>query len=175
MAPIRRLLHMLVATLMLAALCAAPALAAEGPATPDAPADAATDNATATEIPDKPTPAEALRATPVAIVHTDIDNVGTRLVFHLKEVLNKSSLFSLSAADEKKIKLVVRTREEFPGRPGLGSVYSVTWIFSASENVLNHYLASEVGVVSAADVAATAEALAGRTDAVAAQYAYLFE
>lgn len=161
MASQKQLLTTLFAALMLVALTAGFAFAQE--ATP-APA-----------LPDTPAEPDVLRVSPVSVVHDDVDNVGTRLVFQLKEQLNTSSLFRLSAGDEKKIKLIIKTQQEFPGRPEIGSVYSVVWIFSASENVLTHYLASEAGVVTAANVAATAEALAGRTDAVAAQYAYLFE
>lgn len=114
-------------------------------------------------------------ATPVAVVHDNVDQLGTRLAYQLKEIFNASSQFTLTAKDEAKIKLIVSTKPEFPSRPLVGSVYSVVWIFSAGENVLTHYLASEAGIVDAADVAAAAEALAGRTTAVADQYAYLFE
>ncbi|BBD06834.1 hypothetical protein [Desulfovibrio ferrophilus] len=114
-------------------------------------------------------------ATPVAVIHDNVDQLGARLAYQLKETFNASSLFTLTSKDEAKIKLIVATKPEFPSRPQVGSVYSVVWIFSASENVLTHYLASEAGTVDAATVAAAAEALAGRTTAVADQYAYLFE
>lgn len=125
-------------------------------------------------VPDTPVEVKA-GSTPVGVIHDQVDQLGTRLAFQLKETFNASSLFSLTSADEPKIKLIVSTQPEFPSRPQLGSVYSVVWIFSASENVLTHYLASEAGTVDAATVAAAAEALAGRTTAVAEQYAYLFE
>jgi len=134
----------------------------------------AEDLPTGKSLPDKPGVVK-VKSTPVAVVHDQVDQLGTRLAFQLKETFNASSLFSLTASDEPKIKLIISTKPEFPSRPQLGSVYSVVWIFSAGENVLTHYLASEAGTVDAATVAAAAEALAGRTTAVAEQYAYLFE
>lgn len=112
---------------------------------------------------------------PVAVVHDNVDQMGTRLAFKIKETFNASTLFSLSAKDEKKIKLVLTTSPEFPGRPQVGSVYAAVWVFSGGEAVLTHFLASEAGTVDAATADATAEALAGRTTAIAEQYAYLFE
>jgi len=124
------------------------------------------------------TPAEPAKGgfvTPIAVIHDSVDQLGTRLAFRLKETLNVSSLFSLTAKDEKKIKVILTTKSEFSGRPQVGSVYSAVWIFSANEAVLTHYLASETGTVDAATVDATAEALAGLTAAAAEKYAYLFE
>lgn len=124
------------------------------------------------------TPAQAANATgktTVAVVHGDVDQLGTRLAFLLKERFGASPLFDLSAKDEKKIKVILTTAPEFPGRPQLGSVYAAVWIYSASDAVLTHYLASEAGTIDAATVEATAEALAARTAAAAEQYAYLFE
>lgn len=161
MASAQRLFTIFFSALLVALLAAPCALAQEA--------------APAQDIPDTPATPDTLRVTPVSVVHDDVDNVGTRLVFQIKEILNSSSLFTLSAKDEKKIKLVIKTKQEFPSRPEIGSAYSAVWIFSSNDNVLTHYLASEAGIVTAANVAATAEALAGRTDAVAAQYAYLFE
>ncbi|MBU1002147.1 MAG: hypothetical protein KKE73_06455 [Proteobacteria bacterium] len=125
-------------------------------------------------LPNTPSAAKK-NATPVAVIHSNDDQLGSRLAYQLKEIFNTSSLFTLTAKDEAKIKLLVSTKPEFPSRPQVGSVYSVIWIFSASENVLTHYLASETDIIDAANVAAAAEALAGRTTAVADQYAYLFE
>jgi len=125
-------------------------------------------------IPDTPGQIEA-GATPVAVIHDQVDQLGTRLAFRLKETFNDSSLFGLTAKDEPKIKVIVSTKPEFAGRPQVGSVYAVVWIFSSGENVLTHYLASEAGTVDATTVAATAEALAATTAAVAEKYAYLFE
>ncbi|SKA65175.1 hypothetical protein [Desulfobaculum bizertense] len=138
-------------------------------------ADAASPAAKAQKLPDTPKAPQVSRNTVVSISHDGLDDIGTQLVFRLKELFNKSSLFDLSAKDEKKMRLVIKTSSEFPTRPEMGSVYSVVWTFSSGENVLNHYLASESGIVTSANVAAAAEALAGRTDAAAAKYAYLFE
>lgn len=137
-------------------------------------ATASAQEATPVAIPDNPAPVSENSA-PVGVVHDDVDQLGTRLAFRLKETFNKSTLFQLTSKDEPKIKVIVATKPEFPGRPHIGSVYSVVWIFSSGENVLTHYLASEAGTVDAATIDAAAEALAARTAAVAEQYAYLFE
>ncbi len=126
-------------------------------------------------IENRPAPAAADRVTPVAVVHEDLDVTGAALVLRLKEVLNESSLFRLTDKDEKKLKIIVESKEEFPGRPGIASAYSVVWIYSASENVLTHYLDSEVGFVAPDGAAVAARALATATDDVASRYAYLFE
>lgn len=113
--------------------------------------------------------------TPVAVVSDSTDQLGVRLGFKLKETLAASPLFNVTVRDEKKLKIVLMTKPEFPGRPQVGSVYSAVWIYSAGEDVLTHYLASEAGTVDAATVDAAAEALAARTAAAAEKYAYLFE
>ena len=112
---------------------------------------------------------------PVAVVHGDLDVAGAALVLRLKEILNESSLFRLTDKDEKKLKIIVESREEFPGRPGIASAYSAIWVYSASENILTHYLDSEVGFVAPDGAAVAAQALATATDDVASRYAYLFE
>ena len=103
------------------------------------------------------------------------DEVGARLVFHVKELFNKKSLFSLSTKDGKKLKLILTTREEFPERPALGTVYAAVWVYSESEATLKYFLDSRVGAVDASQAAQVAEALAAATDDLAAKYAYLFE
>ncbi len=139
-------------------------------------AQAAPQGPKAEAVEDRPAePAKQGFVTPVAVVHTSTDQLGTRLAFRLKETLNDSSLFALSASDERKIKVVLTTQPEFPGREQVGSVYAAVWIYAADEAVLTHYLASEAGTVDAATVDAAAQALAGRTAAVAEKYAYLFE
>lgn len=169
------LLLALVTALAACALAPSPA-AAQAPGTAPAPATAAQDGdlPPGKTIPD--TPAETrTAATPVAVVHGDVDQLGTRLAFRLKEIFNDSGLFALTSRDERKLKVVVTTRPEFPGRPQVGSVYAAVWIFSSGENVLTHYLACKAGTVDTTTVDATAEALAATTAAVAEQYAYLFE
>ena len=76
--------------------------------------------------------------------------------------------------DEKKIVIILRTKEEFPGRPNLCSIYAVSWLFSSREGALKYYLASEAGIVDASAVDQAAEALLGRTDKLASTYGYLF-
>jgi hypothetical protein len=114
------------------------------------------------------------RATPVAVEHQGADRLGQRLALELKERLNASSLFILTPADTPRLKVVVRTTEEFPGRPGLGTAVSVTWVYSGGAGLLGHYLDGMVAVTDAAGVAALVPAIAGRTDEVAGSYAYLF-
>ncbi|MHC1790198.1 hypothetical protein [Solidesulfovibrio sp.] len=116
----------------------------------------------------------AAKKTPVAIEHDDSDPVGARLAYRLKEQLGRSALMVPSNRDEKKLVIVIKTREEFPGRPNLCSIYAVSWLFSSREGALKYYLASEAGIVDAGGVDQTAEALLGRTDKLASTYGYLF-
>jgi hypothetical protein len=161
----RTYLLLFAATVAALLLCAPRVFAQAAPQAPKAEA-----------VEDRPAePAKSGFVTSVAVVNDSTDQLGTRLAFRLKETLNASSLFALSAKDERKIKVILTTQPEFPGREQVGSVYAAVWIYAADETVLTHYLASEVGTVDAATVDAAAQALAGRTAAVAEKYAYLFE
>ncbi len=170
-----RLLIAALAALFVAAcpLLAAAQDATQGAAAKSAPTTAAPQPA---QIADTPAPAQEQGfVTPVAVVNDSTDQLGVRLAFKLKEALARSPLFAVSVKDEKKLKIVLSTKPEFPGRPQVGSVYAAVWIYSAGEAVLTHYLASETGTVDAATVDTAAEALAARTAAAAEKYAYLFE
>lgn len=114
------------------------------------------------------------KKTPVAIEHDDNDLVGTRLVYRLKEMLGRSSLMQPTNKDEKKLILVLKTKEEFPGRPGLTSIYSISWLFSSREGALRYYLTAEAGIVDSASIDQTAETILGKTDKLASTYGYLF-
>lgn len=165
----------LVALVAIAPLCAWAQAQSTSPAQTEA--SSQTDTQATQKGDDIPnTPAKVTtNTTPVAVVHGNVDQLGTRLAFHLKELFNTSSLFTLTSGDKPMIKVMVTTKPEFPGRPQVGSVYSAVWIFSSGENVLTHYLANEAGTVDNTTVDATAEALAATTAAVAEKYAYLFE
>ena len=128
------------------------------------------------EIPDAPLEHKTGRSTTVAVDHQGSDEVGVRLAFHMKEILNKATLFELAAGDgKKKIKVELFTKEEFEGRPGLGSVYGVVWLYSEGEGSLSYYLAGRVGVADAARVREAAEALVAETQGVAVRYSYLLD
>ncbi|WP_428561919.1 MAG: hypothetical protein ACP59X_20065 [Solidesulfovibrio sp. DCME] len=114
------------------------------------------------------------RKTPVAIDHDDNDPVGTRLAYRLKELLGRSSLMQPTNKDEKKIVIVLKTKEEFPGRSGLSSIYSISWLFSSKEGALKYFLTSEAGIVDSADIDQVTETILGKTDKLASTYGYLF-
>lgn len=124
--------------------------------------------------PDKPIkPAET--RTPIMVEHQGSDNVGGRLAYQLKELLEKSALFRLTNKDEKKLKLLLITKEEFPGRPNMSSIYTVVWSYSENDGTLKYFLSSDVGVANAAAVKEEAEALVSRTHEALTSYNYLFE
>lgn len=112
---------------------------------------------------------------PVMVVYEDMDSLGRRLVFNLRERFNKSGMFRLSGYKEKKIKLIISTQNEFSGRPGLCSIYSLVWTYSFAEDVLSTYLENEVGIIRADQLEQSAENIAARTDELFVQYSYLFE
>lgn len=146
--------------LVLALSLAVPAPAAEvqpGKATPDKPAKSAE------------------RSTVITVIHEGTDSIGARLSTRLKETLNASNLFQLNEKDMPKLRLLLSTASEFPDRPGVGSVYSVTWVFSQSENNLGYLLARDLGAVSADEVDALTNKLVERTDGLAVKYRYLFQ
>lgn len=115
------------------------------------------------------------RVVPVDVQHLGGDRLGARLALELKERLNRSSLFALTPTDSPKLRLVVRTTEEFPGRPGLGTAVSVAWVYSGGAGLLGHHLDGMVAVTDAAGVEALVLAITARTDEVAGSYAYLFD
>ena len=112
---------------------------------------------------------------PVQIRHENTDRVGRRLVFHIRERFSRSSLFRLSDKEEKKIILYVKSQKEFPGRPGVSSIYAATWAFSYGGDVLSNYLQSETGIAGTESLGDAAEEFVARTYEVYSRYSYLFE
>lgn len=132
--------------------------------------------AVAKEIPDKPASVSSKPTViPVVVEQTGEDTVGGRLAYHLKELFSKSSLFTITVKDEKKIKLLLATKVEFLGRPSTSSVYSAVWVYSENEGTLKYYLASEVGLVHGVSVKDAAEMLVNKTHEVFTRYSYLLE
>ena len=156
-------------------LAVSPVLA-QGPAQQEAKPKAALPQAAPSAPEAAPKKAEEATAkkTPVTIDHDDSDPVGARLAYRIKELLARSALMAPTNRDEKKLVLVLKTKEEFPGRPNLCSIYAVSWLFSSREGSLKYFLASEAGIVDASSVDQTAEALLGRSDKLASTYGYLF-
>ena len=112
---------------------------------------------------------------PLAIEHAGGDSVGGSLAYKLKDLAGRSSLFQLSTTDEKRIKLMVRTMEEFRDRPNEASVYSVVWVYSENEATLKYFLDVESGLVFAGTADEKAQALLSKTQELASRYGYLFE
>jgi hypothetical protein len=140
--------------------------AAKAPAPQAAPALA--------ETPGQKAPEPSGKKLAVTVEHDDTDPLGARLAYHLKELLGRSSLMTLTNKDEKKVVIVLRTKEEFPGRPNLCSIYSVNWLFSAKEGSLKYFLNAEAGIVDNTGVDQAAEAILAKTDKLATTYGYLF-
>ncbi|HMB31334.1 MAG TPA: hypothetical protein VKN82_05885 [Desulfohalobiaceae bacterium] len=112
---------------------------------------------------------------PVMIVYEDKDSLGRRLIFTLRERFNTSEIFRLSGYNEKKIKIIVSTKEEFQSRPNLCSIYSIVWSFSYEQDLLSNYLTNKVGIINSKSLKELAESLVAQTDKIYLQYSYLFE
>ncbi len=122
------------------------------------------------------TPAKTTqRETQISVSHTGTDIAGTRLATRLKELFNASNLFQLNESNNPKIRILLVSKAEFADRPSVGSVYSITWVFSQSEGHLGYLLAQEVDILTPEDVDAVAARLLERTDGLAVKYAYLFK
>jgi hypothetical protein len=96
----------------------------------------------------------------------------------LKERFNQSSLFTLNDDEEKdipKLYVMVSTQPEFAGRPAVGSVYSVCWVFKQGRGYLGYLLARDLGTVSVEDVEGLVDKLVERTDGIAAKYSSLWK
>ena len=124
--------------------------------------------------PDTPAKTDT-RSTSVAVIHEGSDSIGARLATRLKEAFNASNLFRLEEKDQPKMRLLLNTMAEFPSRPGAGSVYGITWVFSQSEGHLAYLLARDVGVLTMEEVDALAYSLLERTDGIGVKYGYLFK
>lgn len=133
----------------------------------------ATSTPAAASLPDVPS-TESDRTTAVAVEYEGTDSIGARLALRLKEHFNTASLFTLTEKNVPKIRVLLSTKPEFPSRPGVGSAYAVVWVFSQSEGTLRHYLAREIGLVTADDVDALALKIVERTDGLGVKYGYLF-
>lgn len=115
------------------------------------------------------------KETPVQIRHDNTDQVGRRLVFHMRERFNQSGLFRLSDREEEKIILHVKSQTEFPDRPGMSSIYAITWTFSYGGDVLSNYLQSRTGIAGTEGLESLAEEFVARTYEISNRYSYLFE
>lgn len=125
-------------------------------------------------IPDKPTKISE-RNTPIAVEFEGVDSIGSRLSTRVKEVFNSSNLFQLTDKDTPKIRVLIATRPEFEARPGVGSAYSVVWLFSQSEATLRHFLTRDLGVLTPDEVNDLAAKIVEKTDGLAVRYGYLFQ
>lgn len=134
--------------------------------------NAAADTATA-----KPLATRAVikaEATPIAVMHEGTDTLGAKLAYQVKEIFNSGTLFNLNDKDVPKLQMFITTSAEFPSRPGVGSVYSIVWVYSERSTVLSNYLAHESGIVSGDNLSDLADKLAARTSGLAAKHAYIF-
>lgn len=123
---------------------------------------------------DKPAKTDS-RVTMVSVVLDGSDSIGARLGMKLKEAFNGSNLFTLSEADSPKLRVLVDTKSEFPSRPGAGSVYSVTWVFSQGEGYLPFLLSKELGTLTMDEVDALVARLVERTDGLSVKYSNLWK
>lgn len=148
-----------------------------------APAFAATAPAPETQqqagkpVQDAPKPVSD-RSTLISVIIDGADSLGARLSTRLKERFNQSSLFRLNPDEDKdrpELKLLLNTAPEFPGRPSVGSVYGVCWVFSQGKGYLGYLLAREVGTVNSDDMDSLVDKLVERTDGIAAKYSNLWK
>ena len=128
----------------------------------------------AAPTPDKPAQVNA-RVTPISVELEGTDSTGSRLGMRLKEAFNASNLFLLTEKDAPKMRLLVTTQPEFPGRPAVGSVYSLCWTFSQGQGYLAFLLGREVGTVSPEEIDGLVARIVERTDGLGVKYADLFK
>lgn len=118
------------------------------------------------------------RSTLVSVIMDGTDSLGARLSTRLKERFNQSSLFRLNPETDKdtpELRLLLNTAPEFPGRPGVGSVYGICWVFSQGKGYLGYLLGREIGTVNADDLDALVDKIVDRTDGIAAKYSNLWK
>ncbi|MDR3319928.1 MAG: hypothetical protein LBS77_03090 [Desulfovibrio sp.] len=141
-------------------------------------AQSAVQQATQTAKPIQDKPEKGVdRVTQVSVQLEGTDSIGARLGTQLNDRFNRSSLFSLTTEgkDAPKLQLLLTTSPEFSGRPAVGSIYSVCWVFSQGSGYLAYLLARDMGTVSYEDIEALADKLVERTDGIAAKYGNLWK
>ena len=105
-------------------------------------------------VADKPEKGSRL-STPVAIMGEGSDSLGAKLVMRLKERFNQSNLFTISNEVDKDapmLILMISTQPEFSDRPGIGSVYSICWVFKQGKGYLPFLLRHAGGIVNGDDL-----------------------
>ena len=117
------------------------------------------------------TPVRTERRTPVVVEFEGNDNIGVSLSSTLQKKINSSN--PANPAREAKFRILISTAEEFPSRPGVGSVYAVVWTLSLSEGSMEYYLVRDLGIVTPDTVDEVADRIVSRTDGVVARYGYL--
>ncbi len=117
------------------------------------------------------TPVRTERRTPVVVEFEGNDNIGVSLSSTLQKKINSSN--PANPAREAKFRILLSTAEEFPSRPGVGSVYAVVWTLSLSEGSMEYYLVRDLGIVTPDTVDEVADRIVSRTDGVVARYGYL--
>lgn len=118
------------------------------------------------------------RSTAISVVFDGSDTVGARLATRLRERFNQSSLFKLNAEEDRdapELRLLLTTAPEFPGRPSVGSIFGVCWVFSQGKGYLSFLLAREIGTVNSDDLDGLVDKLVERTDGIAAKYSNLWK
>lgn len=100
---------------------------------------------------------------PVAIDATADDSVGKRLVYQIKEGINRSTSMHITLEEELGMGLKIVTLEGDRDTPGNYTTYSVTWTWINPEQVFPFYLTSSVGVCGSSRVESVAESLVADT------------
>ena len=100
---------------------------------------------------------------PVAVDATTNDTVGKRLVYKIKEGINRSSTMHVTYKEEVGLGLHIVTLEGDRNNPGNYAMYSVTWTWINPEQFLPFYLNSLVGACGTKRVDEVAESIVADT------------
>lgn len=152
----------------------APVKPAEGPPSAENGAAPTTVETGAAPAPGSVAEAKLSRVTSVALEHTGVETLGVKAALALKSALNENSLFELTEEEKPKLKILLFTQTEFPSRPGVGSLYSVIWVYSESSRVFPTFLEQEQGVITAEYLEDIVTEILRKTDGLAARYSYIF-
>jgi hypothetical protein len=102
----------------------------------------------------------------VQIVDESEDDVGSRLIFRIKEEFRASSAFRLTDVDEARLKVIVSTMDRFKGdlqRQSIATVYSIIWLVE-DEKTAATYLDNTIGFSGESTIASAAQTIIARTD-----------
>ncbi|MBI2380196.1 MAG: hypothetical protein HYV16_05550 [Gammaproteobacteria bacterium] len=100
---------------------------------------------------------------PVQVLHTGNDIVGERLVYAIKEGVQRSASMRISESERGRVGVIISSVDMKDGGLDGVSAYSIVWVLAQEGNGVSIYIDSTVGFCGGLRVAECADAIVART------------